>query len=263
MSEHQERSISAIVTFHKESLLAHKTLLGLERVRAYAEQRGLDVEYVLVLDRADAETSRVVASCPVVRASDRLLHVENGDPGVSRNDGVTAASGAYVGIFDGDDLYSENWLYNAWAAVQGKVAKVVVHPDYVVSYGAVHSVGRMLDMERTPDYSLSSCFSVHPWVCSSFVSRALYLQHPYVRADSARDGFGFEDWHWNLEMLAAGVRHVAAPQTALFYRRKSSSVLSNHLANGVLVRPSKFFERPGSWGTPQSANDVLHEEGAA
>lgn len=239
--------ISAVVTFHAESLLAHRTLLGLERVRRYAGLHNIVVEFVLVLDTADLDTRRVVYASPVLREIDQKIEVSNADLGASRNSGVAVARGNYVGIFDGDDYYSENWLVGAFNTIRAKEGRVVIHPDFVVSFGAIHAIAQILDMDNSPDYPLTNCFSVHPWVSSSFARRQIYLDHPYHRADTQETGFGFEDWHWNLELLASGVRHVSASGTALFYRRKYSSLLVNQLTDKAIVRPSKYFSVPDKW----------------
>jgi len=247
MSDQVVADISAVVTFHGEGLLAHKTLLGLERVRRYAESAGVIVELVAVLDNADLETARVVNASPVLRTTDQVLEVANADLGASRNSGVAAAKGRYIGIFDGDDYYSENWLWGALNTAEAKQGDVIVHPDYVVSFGAVHAIGQILDMDRDPGYPLANCFSVHPWVSSSFGKKEIYVKHPYSRSDTRITGFGFEDWHWNLELLGHGVRHVSAPRTALFYRRKAASMLVDQVANNAIVRPSRFFLVPDQW----------------
>jgi len=247
MSETISPIISAVINFHGEGLIGHKTLMGLERLRLFANKRNISVEFVLVLDGADSETTRIVRSSPVLRDSDKIVEVANYDQGASRNSGVAAARGEYVCIFDGDDYYSENWLINALNIVNSKQGSVVVHPAYVVCFGVVHSIGNTLDIDINSDYPLSNLFSVHPWVSSSFATRDIYLSHPYHRSDSNNTGFGFEDWHWNLEILSQGIRHVSAPNTALFYRRKKSSVLVHHHEENVLVRPSRFFDAPEKW----------------
>lgn len=257
MNDLYTHQISAIVTFHNEGLLAHKTLLGLERLRRYAESAGASVELVAVLDNVDKETARVVNSSPVMRSTDQVITVYNGDQGASRNSGVAAAIGRYVGLFDGDDYHSENWLWGALNTVEAKQGDVIAHPDYVASFGAVHSIGQIPDMDITPGYPLANCFSVHPWVSSSFGKKEIYMKHPYSRTDTQITGFGFEDWHWNLELLGNGVRHVTAPQTALFYRRKATSVLVYHLANNAIVRPSRFFTHPEQWGELQRNSSVI------
>ena len=240
-------NISAVVTFHNEGLLAHKTLLGLERVRIYATAVGLRVELVIVLDSADIETTRVVTSSPILRSSDILIKVKNGDLGASRNDGVSAASGEYISIFDGDDYYSENWLFEALNTAINRRGDVIIHPDYIVSFGTVYSIGRVLDMDLNPDYPIANLFSVHPWVSSSFGKKDIYLKFPFVRSDTKITGFGFEDWHWNLELVAHGVRHISASNTAIFYRRKPSSMLACQVSENAIVRPSIFFVNTKSW----------------
>jgi glycosyltransferase involved in cell wall biosynthesis len=247
VNQNNKIDISAIVTFHAEALVAHRTLLGLERVRKYANQRNIVVEFVLVLDTADTETRRIVRSSPVLREIDQILEVTNADLGSSRNSGIAASKAEFIGIFDGDDYYSENWLFAALNTTKSKEGDVVVHPDYVVSFGAIHAVAQLLDMDRTPEYPLENLFSVHPWISSSFAKRQIYLEHPYLRADAQKTGFGFEDWHWNLEVLAGGVRHVSAPDTALFYRRKTSSMLVDQLNTRAIIRPNRFFNAPENW----------------
>jgi glycosyltransferase involved in cell wall biosynthesis len=244
--------ISAVATFHAEGLTAHRTLLGLERVRRYADQHGLIVQFVLVLDSADSETRRVIFSSSVLREADQIVEVGNLDLGASRNSGVAAARGDFIGIFDGDDFYSENWLVGALSTAKSKKGEVVVHPDYIVCFESICSIGRTLDMDRDPSYPLANCFSVHPWISCSVAKRQIYLDHPYLRTDTKNTGFGFEDWHWNLELLSDGVRHVVAPDSALFYRRKASSMLVDQLANKAIVRPNRFFAEPDNWESTRS-----------
>ena len=261
MSELTYPDISAIATFHGEGLLAHKTMLGLERVRREAEAQGVSVELVAVLDCADSETNRVVMSSPILRANDQVLEVSNRDLGASRNSGVCVARGSYIGVFDGDDYYTKNWLIQALAVVESKQGDVIVHPEYVINFGTFHTFTDLWDMDDRRDYSLANCLALHPWVSCSFGRKDLYLQHPYQRTDFIKTGFGYEDWHWNLELVSQGVRHVTAKKTALFYRRKSVSMLTGMEAAGVVIRPSEFFNHPVKWekpseGTPQLAEQV-------
>lgn len=247
MSEPDFPVISAVVTFHNEGLLAHKALLGLERVRSYAEARGISVELVTVLDCADTETERVVKSSSVLRGSDQVMTVSNGDVGASRNSGIAIARGSYIGIFDGDDYYSNNWLHQALAVADKKGGELIVHPEYTITFGTDHNVSVVWDMDDNKKYSLSSCFSVHPWVSCSFGKKEIYLRYPYHRTDPIKTGFGYEDWHWNLELVSQGVRHVTAKETALFYRRKAISMLTKMDSIEVIIRPSNFFNRTENW----------------
>jgi glycosyltransferase involved in cell wall biosynthesis len=242
-------TISAIITFHSEGLLANKTLFGLERVRKFTELHDLVVEFVIVLDTADEETTQAVNTNPVVRSCDKIIEVENRDLGASRNSGIAVASGTYIGIFDGDDYYSENWLSSAFSVMKKKEGSVIVHPEFTISFGVVHAVGDSLDMDDREDYSLVNFFSINPWTSCSFGKKSTYLSHPYCRTDSKDTGFGYEDWHWNLELVSHGIRHVTAKETALFYRRKAVSMLTGMTASGAVVRPNEFFNRTEKWET--------------
>lgn len=239
--------VSAVVTFHSEGLLAHKTLLGLERIRIFSEKRGISVELVAVLDCADAETKRVVNSSPVIRCTDKITEVSNGDPGMSRNSGIAAAVGKYIGIFDGDDFYSENWLCKALAVSLSKADPVVVHPEHTISFGSLHAISDVWDMDDKNDYSLVNAFAIHPWISCSFGEKRIYRQCPYQRAESKATGFGYEDWHWNLELISHGVVHVTAKETALYYRTKRESRFTDQSGGKSILRPSDFFNHPKKW----------------
>lgn len=242
-----QHTIDAVVTFHSEGIVAHRTLLGLMRVRRHAAARGIDVRLIAVLDNADDDTREILHGSVLMEATDLILEVSNGDPGASRNDGIRAASADYVAIFDGDDYYSENWLTEALRTAQAHPGDVIVHPALQVTFGTVHCVAEPLDMDGNPDYPLANCLSVNPWGACSFGKRGLYLRCPYHANDFRETGFGYEDWHWNLELVSHGIRHVNAPGTAHFYRRKATSVLSSHSTGGAILRPSGFFSSERPW----------------
>lgn len=250
-------TISAIITFHGEGLLANKTLFGLERVRKFTEVNNITVELVIVLDAADYETTQAVKTNPIVRKGDKILEVFNRDLGDSRNSGIAVATGSYIGIFDGDDYYSENWLTSAFKVVKDKEGAVIVHPEFTISFGVAHAVGDSFDMDDRKDYSLVNCFSINPWTSCSFGKKTIYTNYPYCRTDSKDTGFGYEDWHWNIELLSHGIRHVTAKETALFYRRKAVSMLTSMASSGVVIRPSEFFNRTKNW---QSGFNRVFEE---
>lgn len=266
MSESLFPLISAVVTFHGEGLLAHKTLLGLERMRRFTEAKGITVELVAVLDCADVETTRIVKSSPVLRAGDHVLEVSHRDLSTSRNSGIGIALGKYIGVFDGDDYYSKNWLLGALDVVENKQGDVIVHPECLVIFGTIQWFSSVLDMDDRPDYSLANCLAVNPWIVTSFGRKDLYLCHPYQRTDFSKTGFGYEDWHWNVELVNHGIRHVTAKKTALFYRRKPVSMFTSMFAAGTVIRPSGFFNHPELWGPPAGttqkvvANEDLHDK---
>lgn len=239
--------ISQIITFHCEGVLAHLTLRSMMRVREYALARKIPVELVLTLDNADELTTRIVKSHALVTRLDQVIELNHGDLGSSRNSGVSAAQGEYVGVMDGDDHYSANWLVAALETANTTTAPAVVHPELCVSFGTSCSVGRFVDMTSDP-FPLAACISHHPWGACSFGRREIYVNHPYQRTDVKKTGFGYEDWHWNVELVAHGIKHVCAPETAHFYRRKADSMLTSMTAAGATIRPSSFFDKVDLWG---------------
>ena len=174
--------------------------------------------------------------------------MNHGDLASSRNSGVVASRGEYVGTMDGDDYYTANWPVAALNTAQAMKTPVVIHPELCVSFGASHSVAHVIDMLKDK-FSPAICFSHHPWISCSFGIKEIYLDHPYQRTDLKETGFGYEDWHWNVEVLAHGIMHVCAPKTALFYRRKAEFMVTAMVMSGAIVRPSVFFDQIDSWVT--------------
>ncbi len=247
LSMGDEPLVSGIVTFHGEGIVAHYTLLGLDRLRKHALAEGIPVDFVVVLDNADAETREIVVNCPVLQDTDTVLEVGNCDLGLSRNSGIEVARGDFIGVFDGDDYYSANWLAEALRTVRLRTGKVVVHPEYQISFGTIHCIVRPVDLDEQKDYPLVSCLAVHPWTACAFGCREMFLECPYEATNAKQSGFGFEDWHWNLELLAKGYRHVSAAGTAHYYRRKATSLLTETIANSAIIRPGRFFSSGKHW----------------
>ncbi len=233
--------ISIIMTFHHEGLLAHYSLLGLERVRCAADRYNLSTELICVLDRANEDTFRIVSNHPFLRQQDQIIEVDIGDPASARNQGIKIATSEFIAIIDGDDYYSEDWLVRAQQALTQCIEPAVCHPEWVISFGEIHCALRLPDQRFEP-YSYDSLLKHHPWVVTSFGLRSTYLDIPYTPVFSNSSGFGYEDWHWNLELIHEGYLHITAPETALYYRRKKNSVLVSHNQSHTIIRPCSFFD---------------------
>jgi hypothetical protein len=120
-----------------------------------------------------------------------------------------------------------------------------VHPAIVASFGAQYSLLKVLNQES--DVVANEILLTHnPWGSSILVAKRAIEECPYQRANVKETGFGYEDWHWNLEMLARGYIFVTAPDTALYYRRNPDSMAARMARANAIVRPSAFFRRPPS-----------------
>ena len=104
---------------------------------------------------------------------------------------------------------------------------MIVHPEYVINFGTFQSFTDSMGHGRSKRLFVGklSWHYIHGLSCS-FRREGLVSSAPYQRADFLKTGFGYEDWHWNLELVSQGVRHVTAKKTALFYRRKSVSMFT-------------------------------------
>ncbi|WP_084313054.1 glycosyltransferase family 2 protein [Pseudomonas jinjuensis] len=231
---------SMVMTFHAERTLAQWSLFGFERMRVHSERQGISVQLVAILDSADPLTDRLVESHPVLRPSDQVLKVDCRDPGLARNAGIAAADGQYLGILDGDDYCSANWIAAALEVLDAGPERVV-HPEYLVLFGAVRAWARQTD-QLAEDGCLETCFKHHLWGSTVFASRDLFLRFPYRETGMSWSGFGYEDWDWSLAVIAGGVSHTTAPNTALFYRQKSmESRQVEAVREQAVLRPGPFF----------------------
>lgn len=229
---------SCIITFHAEGLLAHTTLVSLEKLRVFAEKRGANVEFIVVFDCADDETISIVKAHEAIRKSDKILFVKNNDVGLSRNDGIAASQSEYIAVFDGDDYYSENYLWKCLAVCMDN-ERAICRQYITINFGTIYSW--MIIGQLDKEYTLYDLFSRHPWTANLVCKRSIFLEIPYKDTTC---GFGFEDWHWNCEALAAGYQHIAVPGTFLFYRRKhQGSLLAQHDISQTLIHSSILFEK--------------------
>lgn len=232
--------ISIVICFHNEDFIAGWTLDCVKRMRAYAQANGFETELICILDRADPITTKVVCRHDCIEPNDHVIPVDNGDLGTNRNKGVAVAGGEFIAILDGDDYYSENWLAAACKAACAEETPAIFHPAFVVSFGEDYAVTGIVDI-RQRNYDLQSCLKIHPWVSTAFGKRDVFLSHPYHPTHVRQTGFGYEDWEWNLRLVAAGCLHLSVADTALFYRRKRVSMLSEMLEKNAVVRPNSFF----------------------
>ncbi len=231
--------ISVVVTAHHEGRLAHNTMRSIFRAAQYALERGSTVEIIVVLDRPDRKTIDYFSSYGESAIS--LAKADFGDPGLSRNFGITLASGRYVAVVDADNLIAINWLHDASRYIAGKEKQIVAHPEYQVLFENVNLVFRQIS-STDPQFSVANNFEYNYWDTVCVAQKDIFLRHPYEETTGG-PGFGFEDWHWNCQTLADGIEHHVIPNTVHFMRmKKSGSNFAFHVGTSRIVRPSRLFE---------------------
>lgn len=232
--------ITCVVTVHSEGNLAHKTLASIARAIDFAQDRGITCETVVVMDRPTADTVSYVSRSPFLSSRAKVLTTSFGDPGLARNAGIEAATGEFVAILDGDDLYSRNWLVEAYL-LNRENDNFVVHSDVNLFFGTHRLYTRHSD-QRDPAFKPSQLLVDNSWSALCFARRDTFLSNPYTETPK-NSGFGYEDWHWNCDAMARGLVHVVARGTVHFIRLKSSN--SRNLAareDSVVIRHSPLFD---------------------
>lgn len=243
--------ISVIITAHHEGRLAHHSMKSVFRAIDYSKKYDVKTQVIVVLDRPDELTSGYFSQ---YKNSDILIEqTDFGDPGLSRNHGVICSSGKYIAFLDADDLFGKTWLKAAYEQAQKTDEYKVFHPQYVIGFGQENFVAKYVGMDDK-EFFLGNMLEYNCWNSVHFLTaRVLLLENPFVKTPTD-SGFGYEDWHWNCEVIAKGVHISVVPETCVFYRKKiQGSRLTEHDQNKVLIPPTKLFD-------PELFLSMLQEE---
>jgi hypothetical protein len=226
--------ISAIVTAHCEAIMLGTTLRSLIEAAEHAEQSGLTVERLVLLDRPDRTTRGMVVDRPEIGL--RVVEVDFGDQGKVRNTAVQEASGEFLAFLDGDDLWGFNWLTDAIKIARQDAERTIVHPEFNWFFGGQQSILRHTDQDD-PGFDAELLRTANYWDALCLAHRSIHLRFPYCDRDIA-NGFALEDHHWNCITLEAGLRHRVARDTVHFKRRRSGSQFAETTQSGAIRRPT-------------------------
>lgn len=248
--------VTAIIMFHHEGKLGTPSILSFQKMVDHGRSAGLKIEAITVLDRPDEETVRVVDSFR--DAFDSVLTIDSGDLGIARNFGISHASGSHIAVFDGDDLWGSSWLARAHSwSVNSKIRNAILHPQLVHYFSASDYMVQSRD-HAAPAGSKSFHF-IHVdsssigfdkraivfnnlWTSNCFAHRDVFKAFPYKAIDPV-SGFGVEDWMWNAETLAAGIRHAVVVDTVHCVRIKDANSLGVQNSRQGLLPPIHLISK--------------------
>ena len=229
--------LSVIITSHNEGLLLHKTILSLRDALAFLDEKKYEV--ILHIDNGSKETLKYVerGTSPLKL---KVFHNNFGDLGLSRNYCINQAKGKYVFFIDADDLISNNFLEVALKQLKESKEEVLVHQEACLSFEeqGIHSVLWIMDNGEKTEKDIYPLFEKNLWISSVIGKRETFLHFPY---QEAKNGFGNEDYIFNIETINAGIKHVVAPNTVHFYRKRRASMLAGTRASYCTQHYSDLF----------------------
>ncbi|NBQ19119.1 MAG: glycosyltransferase [Synechococcaceae bacterium WB5_2A_257] len=228
---------SLIVNGHREGPLLAAALASVEEAASPLIARGIPVELILCLDRPDRYTLEVAKVLRKrARLPCRLLRLKHGDLALARNSAVRVARQPWLAFLDGDDLWAANWLEAAMALLlrEENPEQLILHPRYNI-YFPQPEVLISPDQGELED-ALGVLMTDNLWTALSLAHRRVYRRFAYL-PNRLQEGFGYEDWNWNLRTVAAGLVHRVVPDTCHFVRRLPMSLSQRSQALGVLVTP--------------------------
>ena len=231
--------ISVIIPPHRIGRMAHTTMRSLFRAVEYADLRDIATEIVIVMDKPDEETKEYFSR---YENSELLIKTVNfGDLGLTRNFGVNLSSGNYITFLDDDNLYGKNWIYESVRYLEEN-NDIIVHPEYHIAFESENLIWHQISSNDNDRFNAANLIEDNYWDSVCATKKQILLKYPYQSTTGSK-GFGFEDWHFNCETLAAGIEHHIVPGTVHFMRKKRTGSLAKFtLQDNRIIRPTKLFE---------------------
>ena len=231
--------LTVAVTAHNEGLVAHKTMRSILEATKRLEEKKISYEILIHIDNGDQITKdyfKRYAKMPNV-----VIYENNfGDPGPSRNFLAQKASGEYLTFLDGDDLISDNWLVVAYGALIGATEEVIVHPEGILTFGTEVNNVLTIQTETLPrEKDTIILLGENRWCAILMAKTSTLLKFPYQHLTG---GYSHEDYVFNVETTNAGIKHIIAKETILFYRRSNNSRLSSSNNMNQIIPYMEFFD---------------------
>lgn len=226
--------VSVIVTAHREGRYLSASMRSVRQALGTAGLDESNSEIILSLDRPDGLT-REVAQQPLFDGV-QVQEVDFGDPARSRNACIERAHGEWIALLDGDDVWGSHWLQRGLAHGQ-RLEDTILHAQIIVTFPDLH-VWQSPDM-HDPAFAYSRLLVDNCWTSLALARTGVFRRFPYVPLDDATS-WGYEDWTWNCDTVAAGISHRIVPKTAHFVRKKRQSRNTVSADSGALTAPHRL-----------------------
>lgn len=233
--------LSVIVTAHNEGLIAHKTMLSIFRALALVEKQEISYEIIVHIDNGDSFTKEYFSRYEKDKRF-TVLHNNFGDLGISRNCAVQQARGKYLSFIDADDLASENWYLDGLNKLRNcDNSKTLLHAEANLTFGIglEQPVIQLHTPSTTRECDALSLIGFNRWHSFVMGLRQIFLDFPY---EPTKNGYGHEDWMFNIRTVEHGIKHDIVERSILFYRRKPTSLSIASEASHVIQPYSALFD---------------------
>lgn len=250
------------ITAHTEGYLLYKTLRAIKAQIQFALNKnpnltleinlGLDNSNVVTSDIAERFKESIGIRCNIYRNSFN-------DPSVNRNYLIDRSHGEYLFTHDGDDLFTENFLYAALSLAKQNGAPAVYTPQFLAPFGH-DAITRLFKLISSSDamFSKAGMFTYNSFQSQNLVHAEIYKKIKYMPSTGP---YGYEDWHWGANVLSLGYEFISIKNTIIFYRKKplGQSLLGSHEASNCVMRTTSLFDPKVfaglTRGTPRSQEE--------
>jgi len=227
--------LTLILTAHDETLVCGPTMESADAAVETARAAGHTVQAIIALDRATEATTEYFHQPAFDHWERRAMR--EGDLGRVRNALVAQADGRNIAFLDADDLFSENWLVDGLAVLDGAAErgeKVIAHPEV----NLVFDGGAALNHNIAQDSQLFTphfLYARNGYDSLCLAPREAHLEVPYVHRDIP-NGLSYQDWQFAIETMSRGWKHVVVRDTIIFKRRRDFSLMVESGQRKSLVR---------------------------
>lgn len=232
--------LSIIVTAHGEGRLSHKTMQSVLAAAKKLDEADIRYQIIVSMDNPTTETSDYYHQY----RNDRrftILSGKYGNVADSRNRAVAVTQGKYVALLDGDDMISDNWYLEAYRLAETKSGLFVLHPNVQLQFGVdePNELVWVMTDSYSKDKDAAIMVQYNRWVSALFAPRAVFDQVQYKRPV---DGYGYEDFCFDTDAVAAGIKHYIVPQTTFFYRRSITGKQVEHITQHTVLPYTPLFD---------------------
>lgn len=207
----------------------------LETIESVQQQTFSDHEIIVIDDGSKDRTLEVLKNLEDQRI--KVFSYENAGACVSRNRGITQATGEFIAFLDADDLWTPDKLELQLAALQK-------HPEAGVAYSWTYTM-----YKRGESLCFMPCSApefegnIYPQLLvTNFIGSGSNI---LVRRQAIESVGGFDpalkacqDWDYHLR-LAAHCSYVLVPKSQILYRKSSSGTITSKV--DVMEEQGRFM----------------------